>query len=317
MPLARLTAVGLVAAVATLTAVQFGPAGSSSATTSTSTPAPGTDVHMITPGGLIETSGTNAQAATAEANKLISESNLPPGSVRLASQPNDAPNHGQPPFQQDVPTKVTRTAWWSSTLSPAAALAWMGAHPASGLEASGSGTTGTIPDGFISFQGNGGGVLNQITVDVVPFTLPDGKTGIQVSAVVVYLPERSAAETIPAAAKLVAIPEIVGSGERGSTSVTFTVPGKIDRVARIINALPTQTLGTFSCPVDYGAALVLDFESGSGAVLAQVMIKAGGCGGVFVTADGQRQPELAGGAATIQQIQDVLGTHWPLSFTGH
>ena len=299
MPLARLTAVGLVAAVATLTAVQFGPAGPSSTATSTSAPAPGTDAHLLSPGNGDQPLDFNAQTATAEANRLLSQANLPPGSVRLASRPTNAPDHGQPPFVQDISTMVTSTAWWSSTLSPAAAVAWMRAHPANGLELSGFGTTGTIPDGFISFQGDGGGALDQVTVYVVPFTLPDGKTGIQLSAVVVYLPERPAAETIPAAAKLVAIPELAGSGGRGSASATFTDRAEIDHVAGIINALPTQLVGTFNCAIDFGAGLELDFESAAGAVLAQVTMRAGGCGGTSVTTGGRRQPELEIGRAHV------------------
>lgn len=310
MPLARLTAAGLVAAVATLAAVQFGPAGSTSAPTSS--PASGTGVVLTTSKSTPEVTigeDTNLPVADAEANTLLGEVSVPPGSARLTSRPDDAPNHGRSPFQPQASTVVTRTAWWSSTLSPADTLDWIRAHPARDLEASISGPSLV---GFLAFNGNSFGVFAQATVYAETFALPDGKTGVQLSSVVVYQPDRSPQQTIPATAKLVAIPEFPGSGGRGGASVTLTDRAQINRVAQIINALPAQPLGTFSCPIDTGGGLELDFESSSGAALAQVQMKTGGCGGVFVTTDAKQQPALASSDLTVQQIQDVLGTHWQL-----
>jgi hypothetical protein len=312
VPLARVVAVGLVAAVATLTAVQLGATGP----TPTSISAHGTGTALTTTGTATATAtsapGTatgsaNEQAAIKEANTLLGEVKLPPGSVRLTSRPDNAPDLEMAPFLPQVSTMVSRTGWWSSTLGPADALAWMRAHPAAGLFPDATGLS------LIGFQGNGSGVIDQINVYAETFALPGGKTGIQVSSVVVFQPLRTAQETIPTVAKLVATPQYPRPENGDGAPATFTDQAEISRVAQIINALPTFYLGVYSCPADSGGGLSLDFESGSGTVLAQVELKSGGCGGVFVTAHGRLQPTLAGGSTTIQQIQAVLGTHWPVT----
>ena len=293
LPVARLAAVGLVAAAATLASVHVGAVGS--ATTLDRTGA---------------ASSKNAQVAAAEASTLLGEAKVPPGSVRLPSQPADAPNHGQSAVRPDASTLVTRTTWWSTALSPAAALRWLRENPPNGLVAS------TFGPSLIGFQGDSSGVINEADVYAETFTLPDGATGIQLSSVVVYLPDRPAQETIPTAArKLVAIPESPnsGPGEPGGVSATITDQAEIDRVAAIINALPTWPPGVYNCPEDNGGDLDLDFESGGGAVLAQVEMKTSGCEGTSVTVDGKQQPMLSGSAQTAQQIQGILGTHWQLT----
>ena len=305
LPVVRLAAVGLVAAAGTLAAVHLGPSGTTQA--SISAHDTGTTSTTTSPTG----SGTNAQVAAKEANALLGEVEFPPGSVQLTSQPSGAPDGGVPPILPRVSTMVTRTAWWTSTLSPTDALNWMQAHPANGLDASISETSNSGPP-VIGFQRNASGVLAEDTVYAEAFELPGGKTGIQLSSVVVYQPDRPAQETIPAAAKLVATPEFPLGRARGNTSATFTDQAEIDRVARIINALPTATQGSYSCPDDTGGGLTLDFESSGGTITAKVTMQATGCGGTSIEAAGTQQPGLASGYETIQQIQNALGTHWQL-----
>jgi hypothetical protein len=309
LPLARLAAVSFVAVVATLAAVHFGAGAGAGAGAagSTSNAALSTNVQLTATGSTSGKAGTNAQVAATEASTLLGEVKVPPGSVRLTSQPGDAPNLGQPPVQPQTSTLVTRTTWWSTPLSPNDALTWMSANPPNGLQTAASGPS------LIGFDANGSGVISQADVYAETFTLPDGKTGIQLSSVVVYLPQRPAQETIPAAAKLVAVPDLPGPGGRTGASATFTDQAEISRVAAIINALPTQPPGTYNCPADTGGGLELDFESSGSAALAQVEIRASGCGGVFVATHGTRQPGLSGGAQALQQIQDVLGTRWQLT----
>jgi len=304
VPLARLAAVGLVAAVGALVAVNLEAPG----TTPASISAHGAGAALTTRDSAAP--GTsNVQVATNEAITLLGEVKVPPGSVHLTARPSDAPALVQVPFLPQASTMVTRTTWWRSTLSAADTLAWMRAHPTAGLIPSITGTS------LIGFQGNGSGVIDQITVYAEAFTLPGGTTGIQLSAVVVYQPVRPAQETIPAAAKLVATPEFPRPKSSDGAPATFTDQTEISRVAQIINALPTIPIGTYSCPNDSGGGLSLDFESASGTILAQVSLMASGCGGTLVRTHGEQQPELAGGAATIQQIQAVLGTHWQVTPT--
>jgi len=304
VPLARLAAVGLVAAVGALIAINLEAPG----TTPASVPAQGTGAALTT--RVSATPGTsNVQVATNEATMLLHEVKVPPGSVQLTARPSDAPALEQAPFLPQASTMVTRTTWWTSTLSQADTLAWMRAHPAAGLIPSITGTS------LIGFQGNGSGVIDQITVYAEAFTLPGGKTGIQLSSVVIYQPVRPAQETIPAAAKLVATPGFPWPKSDDGAPATFTDQTEISHVAQIINALRTIPLGTYSCPNDSGGRLALDFESAGGTILAQVSLMASGCGGTLVKTHGEQQPELAGGASTIQQIQSVLGTHWQVTPT--
>ena len=314
MPLARLAAVGFVAAAGTLAAVNVGGPSSAAVTT----PASGAGVVLSahpSPSTKPTTSPSangNSRAAELEANTLLSEIKVPPGSVAVSTRPGNAPDLGQAPFLPQVPSLITRTNWWSSTLSVNAALDWMRAHPPTGLFPSISGSGSAQ---MIVFQGNGSGVIDQVTGYAQIFTLPDGETGIQTSSVIVYQPDRPAQETIPTAAKLVAVPDFPGSGGRGGGSAIFTDQTEINRVAQIINALPTASLGTFSCPADNASGLDLKFESSSGTILAQVLMNASGCGGTAVSTAGKQQPTLASGAQTIQEIQDILGTRWQLGFS--
>jgi hypothetical protein len=302
LPLARLAAVGFVAVLATLAAAHFGDAAGAAG--STTTAALSTDVQLTATGTTTAKADPNAQVAATEASTLLGTVKVPPGSVRLASQPGDAPNLGRPPVQPSASTLVTRVTWWSTPLSPNDALAWMTAHPPNGLESSASGPS------LIGFEAGGSGAIGQADVYAETFTMPDGKTGIQLSSVVVYLPTRPAQETIPAAAKLVAVPDFPGHGGRGGTPATYTDQAEIDRVAAIINALSAVPPGLFYCPADTGGSLELDFESGDGAKLAQVEIRASECGGVSVTTHGTRQPGLSSGIEALRKVQDVLGTHW-------
>jgi hypothetical protein len=305
LPLARLAAVSFVVVVATLAAVHFGAGAGAAGPTSTA--ALSTDVQLTATGTTTAKADPNAQIAATEASTLLGEIKVPPGSVRLTSQPGDAPNLGKPPVQPSATTLVTRMTWWSTPLSPHDALAWMSANPPNGLETSASGPS------LIGFEVGSSGAIGQADVYAETFTMPDGKTGIQLSSVVVYLPTRPAQETIPAAAKLVAVPDFPGPGGRSGASATFTDQAEINRVAAIINALPTQPPGLFYCPADTGGGLELDFESSDGATLAQVEIRASDCGGVSVTTHGTRQPGLSSGIEALGKVQNVLGTHWQLA----
>lgn len=301
-PVARVAAVGLVAAggllggqlVHATTDVAQAPAAVTAARDAGSSP--------------------NAQAALREARTLLAAVHLPPGSSRLSARPANAPTPSSMPFLNQRPELVTRTEWWQSSLSPSALAAWLGANPPAGLMSSRSGSPTSVSPYFLTgYMENASGVLDQINLYAEAFTLPDGRTtGLQLIAAVVYRPERTAQETVSGATQIVATPTFPGLGARAADATTVTNPSEIAQVEKIINALPTQPLGTFNCPEDTGGSLGLTFESGTGARLAQVQIAASGCGSATVTAGGKQQPELAGSGPTVQQIQTIIGTHWQL-----
>ncbi|HWG25858.1 hypothetical protein [Actinospica sp.] len=80
---------------------------------------------------------------------------------------------------------------------------------------------------------------------------------------------------------------------------------QINRVENLIDGLPTQPQGAYSCPAD--------FDSASGSLLAQVQIHPNGCGGAGVIVGGRQESELSAYSDTAQEIQEIIGTHFPLT----
>jgi hypothetical protein len=258
----------------------------------------------------------NAQAAADKAQSLLDEFRMPAGSQRLSTRPATAPSRADSiSFVPATPDLVTRTGWWSSTLTPTALSSWLEANPPKGLSDAqsttqhGAGAPATVQ---LIYTGFGTGAVDEIAVFTNVFALPDGRTGLQLSALVTYRPDRPAGETLPAAARLVVTAHGVGPGH-GTASTTVTNAAQINRVENLIDGLPTQPQGAYSCPADVGGELALDFDSASGSLLAQVQIHLSGCGGAGVTVGGRQEPDLSAHSDTAQEIQDIIGTHFPLT----
>lgn len=260
---------------------------------------------------------TNAQAAADKAQSLLDEFHMPAGSQRLGTRPATAPSRADSiTSMPSTPDLVTRTGWWSSTLTPTAVTSWLAANPVKGLSTAqsmtqhGPGAGATVQ---LIYTGLGTGSVNEIDLFTNVFTLPDGRTGLQLTALVTYRPDRPAGETLPAAARLVvaATDGFGPSHKTGGTAVTNAA--QIDRIENLINGLQTAPRGAYSCPIDFGGELALDFESASGSVLAQVQIHVSGCGGASVTVGGKQEPDLSTPRDTAQEIQDIIGTHFSLT----
>ena len=299
-PVARLAAVALVTAGGMLAALQLAPAAVGLTTTAAAS-------H----------SATNAQAAADKAQSLLDEFRMPAGSQRLSTRPATAPSRADSiSFVPATPDLVTSTGWWSSTLTPSALSSWLAANPPKGLSEAQS----TTRHGFgarsivqLIYMGQGSGAVDEIAVFTNVFALPDGRTGLQLTALVTYRPDRPVAETLPAAARLV-VTASNGYGPGHSTgSTTVTNAAQIKRVEDLIDGLPTAPQGAYSCPADFGGDLALDFDSASGSLLAQVQIHLSGCGGASVTIGGRHEPDLSAYRDTAQQIQSIIGTHFPLT----
>ncbi len=134
-----------------------------------------------------------------------------------------------------------------------------------------------------------------------------------------WLPQKSPAERIPAAAKVVtilALPGLSGGGPvravtRFHPPVTVTDPATVARIAAVIDGLALMPPGVFSCPADNGQGLRLTFRATKdGPVLAQVTAEMGGCGTVGLTVGGKRMPALWGGQRMAQQVLKLAGIHW-------
>jgi hypothetical protein len=140
-----------------------------------------------------------------------------------------------------------------------------------------------------------------------------GKVAIRVDAQVIWLPAKPAAERIPATAKVVTITHVPGFEPQpaGDAPVTITDPGKVARIAAVIDGLPVFPPGVMSCPLDRGDGMRLTFRATlSGPALAVVMAPNGGCGAVAVTIGGKRMPALGQAASVQQQVAAIAGLHW-------
>lgn len=269
-----------------------------------------------------------AQRAAADAASLLTRFRPPPGALRTGRLPvswlSQAP---QWPMSPDL---VTRTAWWRAAGQPQTVLAWVRAHPPSGLTISGSGMgpgshmdlrPGEPPPApdtplpgtrmwytvFSQPAMPGGQLLVAVASD------GNGHTAIRVDAQVVWLPAKPAAERIPSAAKIVTITPVPGFAPVSAhdQTVTITDPAAVAKIAAVIDALPVFPPGERSCPLFQGRGMRLTFRAApAGPALAVVTGDTTGCGTVAVIIDGR--PMLALGQATSmqQQVMAIAGIRW-------
>lgn len=290
-PVARLAAVGLVALGGVLVAAQFHPAAA--------TTVPGVASGHVTPGG------------------VLGAISVPPGSTALRAKPSGAPNDGAPPFLSGVRHQQTGAVWWSTDLSSADVFTWFRAHPPAGMELQVTGDSAQSPLlGFAAKQASP--TAGDPTVYVQTFALPGGRTGIQLSADVTYLPVRTTQEMLPAAAKLVVVPDF-GMNVKGpqtqphASGVTVTDTARIADVTGIIDSLQLVD-SVRSCPMDDGSGLRLTFESADGTTLAVARAEESGCGDISLKIGSSSPLDLSGTATVpvIQQIETAIGTSWSL-----
>lgn len=288
-PVARLAAVGLVTLGGVLVAAQFQPAAA--------TTVAGAASGHVTPGG------------------VLGAISVPPGSTALHAKPSGAPNDGKPPFVSGALHQQTGAVWWNTDLSPADVFAWFRAHPPAGMELQATGESAQAKFlGFAAKQSSP--TAGDPTVYVQTFTLPGGRTGIQLSADVSYLPVRTAQQMVPTAARLVVVPDF-GMNAKGAqtqphaSGVTVTDPARIADVTRIINSL--QLVDSIrNCPLDDGSGLQLTFESADGATIAAAHADELGCRDISLRIGSSGPLDLSGATTVpvIQQIETAIGTSW-------
>ncbi|MFX8836668.1 hypothetical protein ABTM80_18825, partial [Acinetobacter baumannii] len=93
----------------------------------------------------------NRAAAQAEAMRLLGLIVLPPGLTRSASEPaGDGGALAFPSVNVATPNLVDAPAWWTTTLSPEAVIAYFAAHrpPGTGLVTSVGSSTGLMIKAF-------------------------------------------------------------------------------------------------------------------------------------------------------------------------
>ncbi len=275
-----------------------------------------------------------AQRAAADAANLLAAFPAPPGAVRTGPLP--VPWLARAPQQPNTPDLAARTGWWRVAGQPQSVLAWVRAHMPSGIWFAGTGAAGQGPR--IVFEpawphpGPGGGYIRmwyaQFYKPAVPEVLAarrlfvsvagdgTGQVAIRVDAEVVWVPGKSAAERIPAAAKVVTIAPVPGEGggpvSASGQPVTITDPAKVARIAAVVDALPVFPVGRMSCPLLRAEAMQLTFKATpTGSALAVVTGDTTGCGTVAVSVHGQPMRTLGQARSMQQQVMTIAGLHWP------
>jgi hypothetical protein len=272
--------------------------------------------------GRVMTPAPHAEVAAQDAQSLLAAFQPPAGAVRLTSAPGAVPELGGQPAQVPVsPDLVVRTAWWTVPEKPAALLSWITAHPPTGTTAGGSANSSTAGGSTLwELDFNAStvpDVIDQRSLTAEVVALPSGGSALRVDSFASYLPTRSAAETIPAAATLDVTP-VGPKSQNGVTAtsgapMTVTDQAQIAKISALINNLPTMPAGPLPCPADFGGELRLVFRDAADTQLVSVDADASGCGAVSVTAGGTDQPALGGGPVLIGQIAAILGAHWNLT----
>jgi hypothetical protein len=148
-----------------------------------------------------------------------------------------------------------------------------------------------------------------------PTGKPTGSTDVPVTSA--KSPARPAGEKVPAAAKAVTISMDLGlnqGGKKPPKPVTITNQAKVNALKALINGLTPFPPGMFSCPADFGDALVLTFRAGPRTpALAVATVDLAGCNGVYLTIGGKSQPALAGpGTDSGAAILETAGLSWKI-----
>ncbi len=268
------------------------------------------------------------QRAVADAARLIAAFPRPPGTVRtglIASL--TAPGIGP----EATPDVVTATRWWRAPGRPQAVLAWVRAHMPAGFTMAVHGSGAYEPTPSVTLQS----WTDVFALPVIPHVLtqrwlvvlavPDGpgQTAIRADAQVTWLPTRPASERIPADARAVTVTPVFGlqpdrARERLDRAVTVTDPAAVARIAALIDSLPLFPRGMFSCPADFGAAMLLTFRTRPGGpVVAVLRAEYNGCGIATLTIRGHEMPALSdctsSGQSLQQRVLAIAGISWPYS----
>ena len=132
-------------------------------------------------------------------------------------------------------------------------------------------------------------------------------------------PGPAGGQRIPSAARAVtlSLQPNMNTSAKPTASVTITNPTAVARLAALIDGLPLFPPGTYSCPADFGTALVLTFRaSPGGPALAVATIELSGCEGIDLTVSDARQPSLGtpdAGRTVAAQALKIAGLHWRLT----
>lgn len=247
--------------------------------------------------------GSNKSIAWRKLRRVLAQAPVLPGGRAVRHSP--VPALDKAPQTIGSPNFLEVTGWWTAPGTVSEALDYLRGHPPAGLRASGHGTftsPGVVVETLL-FDGQPTGAYNQLTLVVAVTPRGDG-VAVRVDAEAAWLPRRTAAEHI--------------DGTLTSVDVSVTRPGvaptvhrtvrgrRAQMLATVVNQLPVQPPGAFSCPIDRGYTDTLLFHVDGPDVLMRAEVE--GCGTVQVTVSRGTQPALQGGLTVDRAVTATLRT---------
>jgi len=259
------------------------------------------------------------QRAVASAAAMLAAFIPPPHAARTGPLP--VSGLAQPVNDPLSPDLVTRTGWWRVAGQPRAVLGWIQAHKPDGSALNGwggtAGGTGVMWSDF-DLPAVPGVLVGRDLVAAVAADGP-GRTAIRVDAYVEWVPVKTAAEAIPASARVVTITPVADGAPLAGAGhqVTVSDPAGVARIAAAVTALPLypQSSDMMWCDINLppggGPAIRLTFRaSAGGPELAIVTAYQDWCQLVRVVIDGKSMPSLNGAQTVIQQAMAIAGVRW-------
>ena len=152
---------------------------------------------------------------------------------------------------------------WRAPVDPNTVLAWVKQEASQrGLVQTGSGSSsGPKPqddtEGLAFAQSGGAGLVPGLEVSVQ--SAGGGQSLVRYDAMVIWTPPRPKGENLPVGVSAVRVQVREGLQERMVKTVTVTDPAQVAHLVSLVAALPLDTRGVTSCPVDMGREVRLTF----------------------------------------------------------
>jgi hypothetical protein len=246
-------------------------------------------------------SAVNRASAQAEAMRLLALVRLPAG-VRASAVEPAADQHvlREPTYDEATPNLVDAHAWWTTSSSPAAVLAYVRAHLPHGVVGEGSsasgGPPGTVLASSESFVLSGiPGTLAERVIGITFAALADGETAIRTDGEAVWITPRPAWERIPAGVERATFTAsgASGNGVLGPPSASRTLTGAaLHKLVSAINQAEVVQPGVRGCPLGITESVSLQFFNATGRMLARATENPTGCASVSVAIGSRSGPPL-------------------------
>jgi len=216
--------------------------------------------------------------ALAHARSVVDATVPPPGSRPVGSAPT--PQLSKPASMLVSPHVVSRTRFWTVRGTLASVGAYFRRHHENGRAAEGQGSLSDRSGLVSSFLTYG-----ELQIEIAP--IGTRTVGIRADAIVLWEPDKPAAERIPGGVRSV---DLLAYQETPDNVVARrTVTGAAARhLADLANALARDNRGVHGCGGDRGRRTRITFSTSQGPAVLDGFF----CGSVELTVRGQVQPPL-------------------------